>query len=161
MKASLNRRCFYYVQKGGGMKAKEFFRQVRAEQKEQRILKETISMRHMQLLPQAIRYDKDHVQVSPTDTISESMAWIADQMVKLERLSDRLEARKAQAYEVVSALDRSEERQVMILYYLEITPEGGLRTWDDVANRMGYSVQHVHRIHGEALRNINQIRREF
>ena len=143
------------------MKVKEFFRQIRAEQKERKMLEEAISRRQMQLLPQAIRYDKEHVQTSPTDTISEAMAQIADHMTKLEELSGRLESRRSQAYEAVSALDRSEERQVMILYYLEMTPEGGLRTWENVADKMGYSVQHIHRIHGEALRSISRIQKDF
>ena len=138
------------------MKVKEFFRQVRSEQKERKMLEEMISRRRMQLLPQAIRYDKDNVQTSPTDAFSESMAWIADQMTKLEKLNNRLEARRSQAYEAVSALIKSEERQVMILYYLETTPEGGLRTWEDVADKMGYSVQSIYNIHGRALEKIER-----
>ena len=137
------------------MKVKEYFRQIRKEQKEQWHLKQTIELRHMQLLPQAIRYDKDHVQTSPSDTMSESMAWIADQTRKLEAHSAKLEARRSKAIDMVSALPESDEREVMRLYYLE-TANGRLRTWEEVAEVMNYSIQTIFIVHGKALRNIEK-----
>lgn len=137
------------------MKVKEYFRQIRKEQKELWHLKETIGLRHMQLLPKAIRYDKDHVQTSPYDTISETMVWIADQTRKLEALSARLEARRSKAIDMVSALTESDEREVMRLYYLEST-NGRLRTWEEVAEIMNYSIQTIFIVHGKALKNIEK-----
>lgn len=133
------------------MKTKEFFKQIRREYKEIQHLEEAIERQHMKLLPQAIRYDKDHVQVSPEDTISETLAAIADQANKLEKLKFALEIRRCRAYDMIAALTRSDEREVMRLYYMEPKMNGSLRKWKDVAEDMGYSVQNIYILHGDAL----------
>lgn len=140
------------------MRTKDFFRQIRKEQREQTRLKEAIALRHMQLLPQAIRYDRDHVQSSPTDSMSETVAYIADQANKLEALSARLEERRSVAIRMIMETLESNEREVMLLYYIDSAVK--LRTWQDVADEMGYSIETVHKCHKSALIKLDKISRD-
>lgn len=137
------------------MKTKEFFKQIRREYKEIQHLEEAIERQHMKLLPQAIRYDKDHVQISPEDTMSTVMVAIADEIKTLEKTRIRLGERRQKAYELIDTLSKSDEREVMRLYYMEPKKNGMLRSWDDVADEMGYDVRNIYRIHGEALVNLD------
>lgn len=137
------------------MEIKHFFRQIRQEYKEIQHLEEAIRYEHLKLLPGAIQYDKPQVQTSPADVMSETLTKIAENIEKLDRLKLRLETRRNKAYDLIAALDKSEEREIMRLYYMEPKKNGKLRTWEDVADETNYSTQHIFEIHGKALRNLN------
>ena len=138
------------------MEAKQYFRQVRSEQKEIQRLREAIDLKYGQLLPKAIRYDKDNIQTSVTDYTSEILTSIADYIAKLEKLTAKLEAKRSEALSMVTTLDKSKERDVMRLYYLETDTKGNLYTWDGVADKMGYSTETVLKAHGNALEELKK-----
>lgn len=134
------------------MDAKTFFRAIRLERREIRILNEKIYAREMDLLPSGIRYDKDQIQTSIEDTMTAKMAELGDYELKRKELLRTLTTRQAQAIEIVSHIPDTKQRQVMEIYYFDTNNP----TWDDVADEMGYDRRWILRIHGNALEWINE-----
>ena len=109
------------------MDAKTFFRAIRLERKEIRILNEKIYAREMDLLPSGIRYDKDNIQTSIEDTMTAKLAELGDFEQKRKDLLKTLSARQAQAIEIISRIPDTKQRQVMEIYYFDTSNP----TWDD------------------------------
>ena len=138
------------------MTVKAFLREVRHEQSEVARLELKLEYLKKSTLPGGIRYDKDKVQTSPDDRITDIMAEIGDIELELEKDIATLMKDISEAYRMIGSLTSSRHRDVMRCYYLpDIEPGGELPTWDDVASRMHYSRDHVLRIHGEALKEMN------
>ena len=138
------------------MTVKAFLREVRHEQSEVARLELKLEYLKKSTLPGGIRYDKDKVQTSPDDRISDIMAEIGDIEMELEEDIHKLLKDISQAYKMIGSLTSSKHRDVMRCYYLpDVEPGGELPTWDDVADRMHYSRDHVLRLHGEALNELN------
>ena len=136
---------------------KVYFRQIRKEQNEINHLREMIEHEELLLLPKAITYDKDRVQVSPEDILAKCAAEISDINDEMGRSIVKLYHRKAEAESYISQLDDSDEREVLRWYYLSSTPEGKLLLWDAVAEKMNKEIRTIFRIHGHALRNLSKI----
>ena len=132
---------------------KEFLRSIRHEQQEILHLQEMIDAAELELLPQAIRYDKDKVQVSPEERFSKVCAAVADYQEELGREIVKLLKKQMRAAEMIMGLDDEKERMVLRLYYLT-TDHGQPLTWGQVAIRMNYFERHVKRIHGNALAHL-------
>lgn len=47
----------------------------------------------------------------------------------------------------IERLESEDEKDVLMYRYIR------LRKWEDIGDKMGYSLQHIHRIHGKALKN--------
>ena len=133
------------------MDAKSFFRAIRLERREIRILNEKIYAREMDLLPSGIRYDKDNIQTSIEDTMTAKLAELGDFEQKRKDLLKTLSARQAQAIEIISRIPDTKQRQVMEIYYFDTSNP----TWDDVADEMGYDRRYILKVHGNALGWIN------
>lgn len=133
------------------MDAKTFFRAIRLERREIRILNEKIYAREMDLLPSGIRYDKDNIQTSIEDIMSMKLAELGDYEKKRKELLRILTTRQAQAIEIVSQIPDTKQRQVMEIYYFDTSNP----TWDDVADEMGYDRRYILKVHGNALGWIN------
>ena len=133
------------------MDAKTFFRAIRLERREIRILNEKIYAREMDLLPSGIRYDKDNIQTSIEDIMSIKLAELGDYEKKRKELLRILTTRQAQAIEIVLQIPDTKQRQVMEIYYFDTSNP----TWDDVADEMGYDRRYILKIHGNALGWIN------
>jgi hypothetical protein len=133
--------------------AKEYFRQIRKEQLEIIHLGKMIEREELTLLPKAIRYDTDKVQLSPDDILVRSAAEIADMKEELQRSIVVLKEKKAKAESVLMNLDNSDEREVMRWYYMD-SDGSRLLKWEDVAEKMNYNKRWVLKIHGRALSNL-------
>lgn len=99
----------------------------------------------------AIDYSKDRVQTSPRNKIEETMIKIYDLELILNDYINELVSMKIRAVKVISQLD-GKYNEIMSLRYLECL------SWDEVIKRAHYTEQHVHRIHGEALLQIQKLR---
>lgn len=132
---------------------KDFLRAIRSEQHEIAHLREMVAELETELLPQAIRYDHDKVQVSPDEKFSKICAKIVDYEDELGKSIAILVGRKLYAEQLIKKLDNEKEREVLRLYYLT-TENGQSLTWNQVAIRMNYFERHVKRIHGNALANL-------
>lgn len=139
---------------------KEFLRGIRDNQREINHLREMIRQAETNLLPRAIIYDKDKVQISPDEKFSEICAKIADYEFVLGKSIARLLGRKMQAETMIRELPDEKEREVLRWYYLSSDGNEPL-TWQQVAIRMNYYERHVKRIHGEALISMAKASEDF
>lgn len=132
---------------------KNFFRQIRKEQNEIAHLAMLIQQEENMLLPKAIVYDKDKVQVSPEDKFSDICARISDMQEELGESIVKLKVKQMTAERMIRNLSDPDEREVMRWYYMTLYDNRPL-TWQDVAIRMNYYRRHVIRIHGNALAHL-------
>lgn len=99
----------------------------------------------------AIQYDRDRVQTSPTDKVSEIICKVID----LEEQIERLQLEKAKlVMEINAAVEQLEdEKEAMILtaYYIRRL------TMEQVAAEMGYSLQHTYRLRKCGVQHISEI----
>jgi hypothetical protein len=133
------------------MDAKTFFRSIRLERREIRILNDKIYAKEMDLLPSGIRYDRDPVQTSIEDMMTGKLAELGDYEAKRKELVRKLTQRQARAIDIISRIPDTKQRQVMEIYYLD--PNNP--TWDDVSDELGYDRRWILRVHGAALGWIN------
>lgn len=100
--------------------------------------------------PQAITYDKDKVQTSPSDKMVEIMAKIEE----LDREVDRLRADKAQAILLVTRMAHSlpdiAQQTIILEYYL-----GGL-SMEEIAQDIGYSASRTYSLRDDAVRQLGK-----
>ena len=135
---------------------KQFFKDIRKEQEEILQIKELIQAKELTLMPKAITYDGDKVQVSPEDRFSEVCAAISDLEMELGRSVLILARKQIQAEQYIMQLTDSNERKVMRYYYLSVI-DGELPTWNQVAIRMNYYESYVKKVHGNALLHLASI----
>lgn len=99
----------------------------------------------------AIQYDRDRVQTSPTDKVSEIICKVID----LEEQIERLQLEKAElVMEINAAVEQLEdEKEAMILtaYYIRRL------TMEQVAEEMDYSLQHTYRLRKRGVQHISGI----
>ena len=129
---------------------KQFFKDVRKEQEEIQQIKALIAEKEMTLLPKAIVYDGEKVQVSPDDKFSEVCAAISDLEMELGKSVMILARNQLRAEQMIRQLSDPNERKVMRYYYLSVI-DGQVPTWNQVAIRMNYYESYVKKVHGSAL----------
>lgn len=102
------------------------------------------------LLPSAIRYDKDAVQVSPDDNISKVLATIADLETKYNSkyAEYNLEMRRLSCL-----LDQLEPQQSIVMKYKYIKQ----MKISDIADKLNYSEQNIFRINRIAVKNLEEL----
>lgn len=102
------------------------------------------------LLPAAIRYDKDVVQTSPEDKLSEVAAAVLD----LEKKIQRLRSQKARLLlEINAVIDKLDDKDAVILtaYYVK------RMTMSDVADIIDKSLQHTYRLRKKAVQHLSEL----
>ena len=134
---------------------KEMFQQTRKIQREINHLEKMINQEESALmLPKAIVYDKDKIQVSVNDTLSNCIVDIIDLREMLGESIYKLRKAMAIAEYMIATLDDSDEREVMRYYYLD-TKNGKLYTWNEIAHLLDYDERTIYRIHGNALKKLS------
>lgn len=97
-----------------------------------------------------IVYDADKVQTSPADTMSERIGALVDLQRKLVSEIVELEETKSEVLSVIHTLDDEPMEQLLYLRYLLH------RNFYEISEEMGYTLRQLHRIHGRALRLIEE-----
>ena len=137
------------------MTAKEFLQSIRMERMEVDHMSDMLEELRTSLLPSAIRYDKIDVQVSlPDDPMAETFAKIEEIETQIRDHLTGMMDKYNQAVALVLQLEKSEHRQVLQAYYLDPAHP----KWQQVADRLGYSEQHIFRLHNDA---IEQLEKDF
>lgn len=85
------------------------------------------------LLPAAIRYDKDKVQVSPDDTMSKIIAEINTLEIEMNRIQMAKSKRIEEIDKAISALPSDEERTALTMRFINRIPV------KEIALAMGYA----------------------
>lgn len=103
------------------------------------------------LLPPAIRYDKDKVQTSPSDKVSEIVAEIDKIDKKIaELMSDNYSAIR-EVSDAIDTLDDDLEKVVLYGYLL------AGRSMAAIAEDIHYSRQHTYRIYQQGLKHVTHV----
>ena len=135
------------------MTAKEYLQKIRSERLEIVQLQETVDELKYSLLPSGIRYDTLKVQTSPDDSMSRVMAEVDEYERKIREHLSRLVDRQNVAFAYVGALEKSDHRLVLTLYYLT----GERLTWHQVADKMALSEQRIYQLHNDAIEELEKI----
>lgn len=103
------------------------------------------------LLPGAIRYDKDRVQTSPQDKVSEIIAKVDE----LERMIEDLRTEKAMLVieigDKVELLTDDNEKTVLAEFYIGRVPMA------KVAADINYSIQHAYRLRKRGVQHLGEV----
>ena len=102
----------------------------------------------------AITYDKDKVQVSPTNTIEEAVVELMNLEARYKELIIRYSEAITTRIEQIQNLDDPRYAEVLMLRYINEEPKAprGQKSFDDIADEMGYKYDHVLHLHGMALK---------
>jgi DNA-directed RNA polymerase sigma subunit (sigma70/sigma32) len=134
----------------------KFLKQIRTKRRELGILENSIREMRFMLMPSGIRYDLDKVQTSPEDRLSQSVADLVAVERRQKRQIDRLMSDIAKAEKLIETMPTPEYRELIRLRYVS----GGLKlmTWEQVAEQMGYSADHVRgKLHGKAIAEARRV----
>ena len=104
----------------------------------------------MSLYPGAIRYDKDKVQTTPQDKMSDIMAQIDDLDSDIDYLKDQLRSSRREIAGLCDQYLDDQETRIVKLRHID-----GLK-WDDVARAVHRSERTVHRIHKSAVDKLKE-----
>lgn len=127
----------------------KFLKQIRVKRRELIILENTMRELRLMLMPSGIRYDLDKVQTSPEDRLSQSVADLLSVERRQRRQMERLMSDLAKAEKLIEGMPTPEYRELIRLRYV-----AGIKplTWEQVAEEMGYSSDHVRgKLHGKAI----------
>lgn len=134
----------------------KFLKQIRTKRRELGILENSIQEMRFMLMPSGIRYDLDKVQTSPEDRLSQSVADLVAVELRQKRQIERLMSDIAKAEKLIETMPTPEYRELIRLRYVS----GGLKlmTWEQVAEQMGYSADHVRgKLHGKAIAEARRV----
>ena len=134
------------------MTAKEYLQRIRTERLEIVQLQETVDELIYSLLPSGIRYDTLKVQTSPDDPMVRVMAEVDEYERKIRQHLSKLVDRQNVDFANVGALEKSDHRLVLTLYYLT----GERLTWHQVADKMNLSEQRIYQLHNEAIEELEK-----
>lgn len=132
------------------MTAKQYLKQAyrlneKIKDKQERI----DSLRLMSTSTGAIDYSKDRVQTSPSQD-----APFAKQVIQIIQFEEELEADKNKMKELFAEISRAIDQMQHANHILVLSKRYLLmKTWEQIADEMNYSVMQIHRIHKEALEN--------
>lgn len=104
------------------MRAERYLRSIKDAERNIDIRKSEIEfLRYKASGSAAITYDKDHVQTSPQDFMSLTIADVVDREKELEEGLARHEETKANAYRIIRQMEDVSHRTVLEWFYLENT----------------------------------------
>ena len=122
-----------------------FLGQVRGYDNKIKRLERTIEALKYNLLPGAIRYDKDRVDSSPQDSMSELFAKIDLYERELKEECNKRAAAILMMDEALNKMKDTKERAVLKEYYI------GKISLRDIADGMGYTVRHCIRLRNNGV----------
>ena len=137
------------------MTAKQYLRNIRYEQKELLTLQELKEEAYYNTLPSGIRYDKDNIQVSPSDVMLDKVIKVCELTKTIDKHIKKINKHRSDAMRIISRISKPEYRQVLTLYYLKLK-DGQLMSWLDIAEEMGYSEDWIYHQHGYALQEFSK-----
>lgn len=94
---------------------------------------------------------KESVQGSGGNGSEDKFIKVADYEMMIDKKIDLLLTVKNEIIKAVDEVEDSTYRTLLIAYYVNC------RTWEQVAEEIGYGVRHIYRIHEEALKKIGEV----
>ena len=139
------------------MKASKELLNIREAQKDIIVMYERSEYLRSTLYGRAIQYDRDRVQTSPADLMSERLSEVCDHDARICKRQKKLDRRKDIMREQLNRLDDPDQARILDLYYLTISDRGNLYSWSDVARIVGISRRTIFRKAADAEKNLNDI----
>jgi len=138
------------ARKDNYMLAKQYLRQsYRLNEMINSHSKELESLRTLATKLPSTDFSQDKVQGGTQfDKISSIIAKIIDLETQINSEIDSLVGLKKKLHDAINDVDNPNERLVLRCRYIEFL------TWEQISDRMAYSVKQVHRIHSDALKHI-------
>ena len=94
----------------------------------------------------AVSYGGEKVQTSKKNVTERRFIAYADYSAKIDNRIDELYAIKTEIKAAINKLDDPLLRALLIAYYIN------MKTFDQVANELHYSIRHINRLHNYALK---------
>ena len=99
----------------------------------------------------AVSYGGEKVQTSKKNVTERRFIAYADYSAKIDNRIDEPYAIKTEIKAAINKLDDPLLRALLIAYYIN------MKTFDQVANELHYSIRHINRLHNYALKEIKKI----
>ena len=135
----------------GQKRADGFLRLIRDEDKDIREMRLKVEfLKYKAAGGGAIRYDKDRVQTTPEDILSQAMAEAVDLEQKIRDRECEITDRRIRTNMIIHSWDEYDLALVIMIYYLS----NGSMT--DVARKIKRSTRHAYRLKLEALEKFSE-----
>ena len=136
--------------------AKKYLRQIRDGESAIVRLKERCNTLRHSLGASAIRYDKDKIQATPHDAMSETIIEVLELEDRMAEIQANILIRRCEAERIISLMSDDIQRSALRLYYLD----PALYSWGKVAYMINKSEKYlIRRIHPDALASFEQVRK--
>lgn len=103
------------------------------------------------LLPAAIRYDKDVVQTSPEDKLSDVAAAVLDIEAKIRQLQHYKARAILEVSAIIDKIDNETERAILNAYYV------GRISMKKISEEIGYSLSHTYNLRSHGIKSAGDI----
>lgn len=127
-------------------KAKSYLNEIRNYHREHNQIVERIQLLRTECLPDAMTYDSDKVQTSPTDRLSRNLAEAIDLERDLIERDYEMHVKTIRALEIIRVLANPEQRIVLNNHYVLY------HSWNRIAKILNKSKSHTYYVvHFQAL----------
>lgn len=139
------------------MKAKDYLSQIRTMKAAlDRCLERIEELYHEASGVKAIVYDKDRVQVSPSNKLEELMAKIDEEAEKWAKLRAKYDREVRKRTDMINRMPKPDHAEILRLRYLE-EGRNGMMTLEEIAVKMHLSFYRTAHLHGEALSEFSRL----
>ena len=139
------------------MTGREYLSDLRQQQRELINLLLLSKRLRLDLLPNAIVYNKDQVQTSPRDVFTEKMVEVCDLLDKIDQYTKSYEYNRYEALNLINHIDKPRYRSILTLYYVQPVDRYQLPRWADVANALEDTEGNVRLANWRALKVFDKI----
>ena len=136
------------------MKAWDLLSEVRKESREIAILRNKHEWLRLSLIPGAQMFKTGRIQAMPEDRMGDTVAEIDRLERRIYKQIGILTHKQNKCLEYISRIDDSDQRKVLMLYYL---PDERLLSLEEVAAQIGYSRSRVKQIRREGVSAIQKM----
>lgn len=135
------------------MTAKEYLRQIWNIDREIEIKRQHLQKLQAEVGIKAMPDPNENVghSGSPSDPVSDTAVKIAALEEQIQRKLNRMADLQLRISAQIDGMESRTFRNVLTCRYIL------MQNWDQVAESCGYSVQHVHRVHGKALQEFTRL----
>lgn len=136
------------------MTAKEYLQQAYIIDRKIKLDTEKLEAARSALYGKTVRYDRDGSKPVPHNNGTENAVLrVLELEERLDKEIDRLTEKRQEIEQAVNAVPDEVQREVLTRRYLLY------QKWEVIAEEMNYSVQHIFRLHGLALKKmrVNEI----
>ena len=138
-------------------RGRDYLHSLREEQRELIDLLLLSQRLRYDLLPNAIVYDKDQVQRSPSDVFSEKMIEVCSILDKIDKYTKEVEYHRYEALNLINHIENPRYRSVLTLYYVQPVDRYRLPRWSDVARALESKEDQVRLTNWRALKVFDKI----